>query len=97
MLKDAPLLVLDEATSALDSRAERQVQQALEYLRRDRTVFVVAHRLSTIENANRIVVLEQGEVVEVGSHSELINNNGSYAQLYRLQQHSEQERPALIK
>ncbi len=85
LLKNAPILILDEATSALDTHTERQVQQALEALRRGRTAFIVAHRLSTIENADRIVVLNRGEIVELGTHEELLVNDGLYASLYRMQ------------
>ena len=83
--KDAPILILDEATSALDSESERQVQDALEHLMVGRTTLVIAHRLSTIEHANRIVVLEQGEIAETGSHAELIGRDGLYANLHRIQ------------
>ena len=85
LLKDAPILLLDEATSALDTESERAVQAALEELMKGRTTIVVAHRLSTIENADRIVVLAQGRIVEVGSHRELIGQGGVYAGLHRLQ------------
>jgi len=85
IFKDAPLLVLDEATSALDSESERHIQAALEEVCRGRTTFVIAHRLSTIERADRILVLEQGEVVEQGSHAELLERDGAYAALHRLQ------------
>jgi subfamily B ATP-binding cassette protein MsbA len=83
--KDAPILILDEATSALDSESERQVQDALERLMAGRTTLVIAHRLSTIEHANRIVVLEHGQVIENGSHEELIQHDGLYANLHRIQ------------
>ncbi|WP_275288951.1 lipid A export permease/ATP-binding protein MsbA [Halomonas elongata] len=83
--KDAPLLVLDEATSALDSESERYIQAALEEVCRDRTTFVIAHRLSTIERADRILVMEAGEIVEQGSHAELLSRDGAYAALHRLQ------------
>ena len=83
--KDAPLLLLDEATSALDTESERVVQEALDELMKGRTSFVIAHRLSTIERASRIVVLSEGRIVEIGSHDELMRNEGVYASLYRLQ------------
>ena len=85
LLKDAPILILDEATSALDTQSERKVQQALEALRRGRTAFIVAHRLSTIENTDRIVVLDQGRIIEIGAHAELLARGGLYASLYRMQ------------
>jgi ATP-binding cassette, subfamily B, bacterial MsbA len=85
ILKNAPLLILDEATSALDSESERHVQAALETLMENRTTLVIAHRLSTIERADRIVVLEGGRIVEIGSHADLIGQQGRYAQLHALQ------------
>ncbi len=85
LLKDAPILLLDEATSALDSESERAVQNALETLMRGRTTIVVAHRLSTIENASRIAVLDNGTIVELGTHRELLAANGLYASLHRMQ------------
>jgi subfamily B ATP-binding cassette protein MsbA len=85
LLKDAPVLLLDEATSALDSESERYIQLSLERLMRGRTTFVVAHRLSTIEGADRIVVLEGGRIVEVGRHAQLLASGGLYSSLYRTQ------------
>jgi ATP-binding cassette, subfamily B, bacterial MsbA len=85
LLKDAPVLLLDEATSALDSESERFIQISLERLMRGRTTFVVAHRLSTIEHADRIVVLDAGRIVEVGRHADLLASSGLYASLYRIQ------------
>jgi ATP-binding cassette, subfamily B, bacterial MsbA len=84
-LKNAPILILDEATSALDSESERHVQEALENLMVGRTTLVIAHRLSTVERADRIVVLDQGCIAEVGRHAELLARNGIYAKLYRIQ------------
>ena len=85
ILKDAPILLLDEATSALDSESERHVQTALSALMQGRTTIVIAHRLSTVERADRIAVLQRGRIVELGSHAELMSKNGLYAQLYRIQ------------
>jgi subfamily B ATP-binding cassette protein MsbA len=84
LLKDAPILVLDEATSALDTESERAVQAALEQLMRGRTTICIAHRLSTIQNADLIVVLEDGRIVETGTHSELLENRGTYRKLHDL-------------
>lgn len=85
-LKDAPILILDEATSALDNKSEAVVQKAIENLMHDKTVFVVAHRLSTIRHASKIVVINQGEIVEVGTHDELIKTEcGAYKMLYDMQ------------
>lgn len=85
ILKNAPILILDEATSALDSESERHVQAALETLMQGRTTLVIAHRLSTIEKADRIVVLQKSEIVEIGTHRELLEKNGVYAQLHHIQ------------
>jgi len=85
LLKNAPVLVLDEATSALDTESERQVQAALEALMRGRTTIVIAHRLSTVENADRIVVLDRGRIAETGTHRELLERGGIYEKLYRIQ------------
>lgn len=87
LLKNAPILLLDEATSALDSESEEQIQSALETLSRGRTVITIAHRLSTILKADQIVVMEQGEIKEVGSHQELFEKSGVYRRLYDLQFH----------
>lgn len=85
LLKDAPILILDEATSALDTESERQVQSALAVLMKNRTTLVIAHRMSTIEHADRILVLDQGRIVEEGTHDELLRANGYYASLLRVQ------------
>lgn len=85
LLKDAPILILDEATASLDSEAERHIQAALETLMRRRTTLVIAHRLSTVENADKIIVLHQGRIIEAGTHRQLLAQGGHYAELYRLQ------------
>lgn len=85
LLKNAPILILDEATSALDTDSERQVQAALAKLMRNRTTLVIAHRLSTIEHADSILVLDQGRIVESGTHAELQAAGGYYANLNRMQ------------
>ena len=84
LLKDAPVLILDEATSALHTESEHHIQQALERVMAGRTTLVIAHRLSTIEKADRILVLDQGQLMEQGSHEELLAKNGIYTQLYRM-------------
>ncbi|MGB7289987.1 MAG: lipid A export permease/ATP-binding protein MsbA [Candidatus Macondimonas sp.] len=85
LFKDAPILILDEATSALDTEAERHIQAAFEALMQDRTTLVIAHRLSTVTRADSIVVMQDGRIVEQGSHARLLANKGPYAELYRLQ------------
>ena len=85
LLKDAPVLILDEATSALDTESERRIQSALTRLMRGRTTLVIAHRLSTIERADRIVVMRDGEIVETGTHAELLARGGYYASLHKMQ------------
>ena len=85
-IKNAPIVILDEATSALDNKSEAVVQQAIDNLMKDRTVFIIAHRLSTVRNADKIVVVNYGEIVEQGTHEELLNMpNSIYASLYRAQ------------
>ena len=83
--KDSPILILDEATSALDSATEKQVQQAIDEMQKDRTTIIIAHRLSTVQKADRIIVLRRGEIIEQGSHQELLDANGEYAGLYKHQ------------
>ncbi len=85
LLRDSPVLILDEATSALDTESERAIQAALDELQKNRTSLVIAHRLSTIEKADEILVIEDGRVVERGSHAELLEMRGAYAQLHRMQ------------
>ena len=85
LYKNAPILILDEATSALDTESERLVQDAMQKLMQNRTTLVIAHRLSTVEHADRIVVLAHGQVVESGPHRELLARGGVYAGLYRMQ------------
>lgn len=85
LLKNAPVLILDEATSSLDSQSERRIQEALNTLMQDRTTLVIAHRLSTVENADHIIVLDKGKIVESGTHQKLLKKNGLYAGLYNLQ------------
>ena len=94
ILKDAPILVLDEATSALDTESEFHIQQALEKVMKGRTVLAIAHRLSTIVNMDRIIVMEGGEVVEDGSHEQLMEKNGRYAELWNMQSNAVNARAA---
>ncbi|MCB1617137.1 MAG: ATP-binding cassette domain-containing protein, partial [Pseudomonadales bacterium] len=84
-LKDAPILILDEATSALDTESEQKIQAALEEVMKNRTTLVIAHRLSTIIHADQILVIEGGELLESGSHAELLARNGAYTALYERQ------------
>ncbi|MEB3294085.1 MAG: ABC transporter ATP-binding protein [Synechococcales bacterium] len=95
LLRNPDILILDEATSALDTVSERLVQQAIDDLSRDRTVLVIAHRLSTIQNADQIAVFDKGQVVEVGSHEELLQRQGLFAQLYAMQFGAESSQPQL--
>ena len=85
LLKDAPILILDEATSALDTESERHIQAALQNLMTSRTTFVIAHRLSTVENVDRILVIDNGRIIETGTHADLLAAGGHYSALYRLQ------------
>ena len=85
LLKNPSILILDEATSALDTESEKMVQRAIEVLMKDRTALVIAHRLSTVQNADKIIVLEKGEIIEVGSHTDLYNKGGLYRRLYDIQ------------
>ena len=94
LLKNAPILILDEATSALDSESEALIREALTRLIRDRTVFVIAHRLSTVEDADRIIVLDHGQIVEQGTHAQLMAARGHYAALHRMQFRDQAAAPA---
>ena len=85
LLKNPPILILDEATSALDTESEKKVQKAIEMLMKDRTALVIAHRLSTVQNADKIIVIDKGKVVETGNHEELYEQNGLYRKLYDIQ------------
>ena len=85
LLRDTPVLLLDEATSALDTESEKLVQEALDRLAEGRTTLTIAHRLSTVQNADKIVVLDGGQVVEEGPHTELLERDGRYADLYHMQ------------
>ena len=91
LLKDPPILILDEATSSLDSESEREVQQALDRLIVGRTTLVIAHRLSTVRNADRIIAMEDGRIMEIGTHAELLAADGVYRRLYEMQFAREEE------
>jgi subfamily B ATP-binding cassette protein MsbA len=82
LYKDSPILILDEATSALDNESERLVQEALHNLMKGRTTLIIAHRLSTIEHADRVVVMDQGQIIEEGTHQDLLATGGAYARLH---------------
>ena len=85
LLKNPPILILDEATSSLDTESEILVQQAIERLMEGRTSIVIAHRLSTVQNADKIIVLNEGKIVEQGNHNNLLRLNGLYSKLYNMQ------------
>jgi subfamily B ATP-binding cassette protein MsbA len=94
VLVNAPVLILDEATSALDAESERLVQKALANLMRDKTSIVIAHRLSTVRRADKIVVMERGRIIQTGTHAELLETGGTYKKLYELQFAEEEIEPA---
>jgi ATP-binding cassette subfamily B protein len=97
ILKAPPILLLDEATSALDSHTEREIQDALEQVSHDRTTLVIAHRLSTIVGADQIIVLDNGAIVERGTHHELLRNGGLYASMWNRQREAEEARERLAR
>ena len=97
ILKAPPILLLDEATSALDSHTEKEIQDALERVSRNRTTLVIAHRLSTIVGADEIIVLDKGEIVERGTHIALLNANGLYASMWNRQREAEEAREKLAR
>jgi ATP-binding cassette, subfamily B, heavy metal transporter len=96
ILKAPPILVLDEATSALDSNTEREIQDALDRVSKDRTTLVIAHRLSTVVNADEIIVIDEGRVVERGTHAELLAHGGLYAGMWNQQREAEEAREKLL-
>ena len=85
ILKNAPILILDEATSALDSESEKFIQESLKELMKEKTVIAIAHRLSTLKEMNRIVVLDGGKIVETGKHGDLLDKKGKYHEFYKMQ------------
>jgi ABC-type multidrug transport system fused ATPase/permease subunit len=91
LLKNAPILILDEATSALDSESETYIQQAVETMIKNKTVITVAHRLSTLKNMDRIIVIEHGKIIEDGTPKELLEKNGAFARFWKLQQLEEKK------
>lgn len=91
LLRDSPILIMDEATSSLDTEAEKVIREATDELMRQRTTIIIAHRLSTVENADQVVVMDNGEVVEIGTHQKLLDKGGLYAALYRMQFRDESE------
>jgi ATP-binding cassette, subfamily B, bacterial MsbA len=95
LIKNAPIILLDEATAALDSESELQVREAMEHLFLGRTTLAIAHRLHTVSHADRIFVIEGGQVVESGRHDELLRKSGRYASFYRLQLKEQEPRPAM--
>ncbi len=95
ILKSPPILMLDEATSALDSHTEKEIQDALERVARERTSLVIAHRLSTVVHADNIIVLDEGAIVEQGTHAELLDKGGLYASLWARQREAEEARERL--
>jgi len=96
LVKDSPIILLDEATASLDSESERQVQKAIEELCKGRTTVVIAHRLSTVMHADRILVIENGTVAEAGRHDDLMRKNGRYAAFYRLQLKEQEEHDPVV-
>jgi ATP-binding cassette subfamily B protein len=95
LLKDAPVILLDEATASLDSESEQQVQRAIEHLCQGRTTIVIAHRLHTVVDADRIFVIEDGAVAESGRHDDLLRKGGRYASFYRLQLRNQEPPPPI--